>query len=126
MICIGIISQFGFSTSTNYDILRLLSPIFNIFFMDKFTFKKESKDSETTLTITVSPERFMETKNKVYNKLSQDVSIQGFRPGKAPRALIEAHISENVYNQTINTLVPEITSEIFVQEKINPLTQVSY
>ena len=94
--------------------------------MDKFTFKKESKDSETTLTITVSPERFMETKNKVYNKLSQDVSIQGFRPGKAPKALIEAHISENVYNQTINTLVPEITSEIFVKEKINPLTQVSY
>ena len=94
--------------------------------MDKFTFKKESKDRETTLTITVSPERFMETKNKVYNKLSQDVSIQGFRPGKAPKALIEAHISENVYNQTINTLVPEITSEIFVKEKINPLTQVSY
>jgi len=94
--------------------------------MDKYTFKKEVKENEITLTVRVSPERFMETKNKVFNNLAKDVSIQGFRPGKAPRGLIEAHISDKVYNQTINTLVPEITSEIFVKEKINPLTQVSY
>ena len=94
--------------------------------MDKYTYKKEAKDSEVVLTITVSPESFMEAKNKVYNKLSQDVVIQGFRPGKAPKALIEAHISEKVYNQTINNLVPDVTSEIFTKENINPLTQVSY
>jgi len=94
--------------------------------MDKFTFKKESKDSEVTMTIKVSPEYFMEAKNKVFNKLATTVEIQGFRPGKAPKALIEAHISEKVFNETINTLVPDVTSDIFVQEKINPLTQVSY
>jgi FKBP-type peptidyl-prolyl cis-trans isomerase (trigger factor) len=95
-------------------------------FMDKYTFKKEVKDSEITLTINIHPEKFLETKNKIYNKLSQDVTIQGFRPGKAPKALIESHISEKVYNQTINSLIPEVTSEIFVKENINPLTQVSY
>lgn len=94
--------------------------------MDKYTFTKEEKENEVTLTVKISPEAFVEVKNKTYNRLAKDVEIQGFRPGKAPKALIEAHISEKVYNETINTMVPEITADIFVKEKMNPLTQVSY
>lgn len=94
--------------------------------MDKYTFTKEEKESEITLTVKITPEAFVEVKNKTYNRLAKDVEIQGFRPGKAPKALIEAHISDKVYNETINTIVPEVTSDIFVKEKMNPLTQVSY
>lgn len=88
--------------------------------------KEESKEKEITLTIKISPEKFQTVKNKVFNKLSKDVAISGFRPGKAPKAVMEAHISGKVYDETVNQLVPEITASVIEAEKCNPLNQVRY
>lgn len=96
--------------------------------MDKqYTFtKEENKDKETVLTVKVSAEKFLATKTKVYNKLKESVKLPGFRPGKAPQALIEAHISEQVYNETINKVIPEVTGEILDAEKLSPMNQINY
>ncbi len=88
--------------------------------------KDSTKGGEIELTIKVNSEKFLSTKEKVYNKLSQDVTLPGFRPGKAPRALIEAQISSQVYDETLNRLIPEITSEILEETKLTPLNQVHY
>lgn len=96
--------------------------------MDKsYSFTKEvNKDGEVEITIKVNSEKFLSTKEKVYNKLSQKVTLPGFRPGKAPRALIEAQISSKVYDETLNRLIPEITAEILEETKLTPLNQVHY
>lgn len=96
--------------------------------MDKqYTYtKEESKDKGTKLNIKVASAKFMAAKEKMFTKLSQDVTLAGFRPGKAPKALMEAHISDKVYNETINHLLPEITAEILDTEKLNPMNQVQY
>ncbi len=96
--------------------------------MDKsYSFTKEiNKDGDVELTIKVNSEKFLSTKEKVYNKLSQEVTLPGFRPGKAPRALIEAQISSKVYDETLNRLIPEITAEILEESKLTPLNQVHY
>jgi FKBP-type peptidyl-prolyl cis-trans isomerase (trigger factor) len=88
--------------------------------------KEESKDKEITLTIKITPEKFQSVKTKVFNKLSQDVTIPGFRPGKAPKAVMEAHISGKVYDETVNELVPEVTAAVIEAEKCNPINQLHY
>jgi len=96
--------------------------------MDKnYTFtKEESKEKETKLFVKITPEFFVKTKDSIYHKLSQDVTITGFRPGKAPRNLIEARISHELYDETINKILPEITYEIISINKLSPLNQVEY
>jgi len=92
-----------------------------------YTFTRdETKDKETKLSVKVQSKKFKEIKDKVYNKLSKDVVITGFRPGKAPRNLIEAKISQEIYEETINQLVPDVTYEIISSEKLAPLNQLHY
>jgi trigger factor len=88
--------------------------------------KEETKDKQIQLTVKVNPERFVAEKEHVYGHLAQEVKITGFRPGKAPKALIEAQISDQLYNETINHLLPEVTSEIIEELKMNPMNQVKY
>lgn len=93
----------------------------------QYTFKKSINDKdETTLEIKVEPARFLKTKEKVFNRLASEVKLPGFRPGKAPKALIEAQISSKVYDESLNELVPDITASILDQENIIPLNQVRY
>lgn len=93
----------------------------------KYSFtKEETKDKEIKLNIKVVPEEFVSVKNKAYNKLSQNVEITGFRPGKAPRNLIEARISQELYEETLNKVLPDVTYEIINTEKLSPLNQVRY
>lgn len=93
----------------------------------QYTFtKEENKDKEIVLTIKVKSEKFLSVKNKIFDKLKTEVKLPGFRPGKAPQAVIEAHISDQVYNETLNKLIPEITSEILDSEKLTPMNQISY
>lgn len=93
----------------------------------QYTFtKEENKDKEIVLTVKVSSERFLATKTKIYNKLKDTVKLPGFRPGKAPQALIEAHISETVYNETINKVIPEVTGDLLDSEKLSPMNQINY
>lgn len=96
--------------------------------MDKqYTYtKEETKDKEIKLVVKVESAKFLEVKAKMFNKLKETVKLPGFRPGKAPQALVEAHISEKVYNETLNKLIPEIASEILDTEKYTPMNQISY
>jgi trigger factor len=93
----------------------------------KYSFtKEETKNKEIKLTVKVIPAEFMVVKEKVYNKLAKDVVITGFRPGKGPKNLIEARISGELYEETINKLLPEVTYEIITEEKYTPLNQLHY
>lgn len=60
---------------------------------------------------------------KAFNSLSANLEVEGYRKGKAPKALAEKHIEkESVYQQIIRTLFPEIYSEIMSKEQIKPVT----
>jgi len=90
-----------------------------------FTSSK-SQEEETILTCKVNPEKYLVVKNKVFNRLAKDVKMPGFRPGKAPKAVIEASISNQVMDDTLNEVIPEITALIMEENDITPLNQVRY
>ena len=60
--------------------------------------------------------------NKVYLKIRKDISIPGFRKGKAPRMVIEATYGKHVFfEDAIEELFPEIYKECVLSQDIKPV-----
>lgn len=94
---------------------------------DKYTYKKkEQKKNNYTYEVIVSKELQKEVQDKVYAKLSKGVKVAGFRPGKAPKEMIEGKIAMDVLNDTVNEILPEVSYEILNKEKLNPLSRLQY
>ena len=64
--------------------------------------------SKVALTIEVGAEEFEAAVNKAYLKISGKMSIPGFRPGKAPRKIIEGMYGAEVfYEEAVNIVLPQ-------------------
>lgn len=92
-----------------------------------YTYKIEHpKKFSVKISIKVESKYFTEKKEEVYNKLKKGVSIKGFRPGMAPKNLIEAHLGPKLFEETVNNILPQVAFEILQQERINPISQLHY
>ncbi|WP_418752696.1 trigger factor [Frisingicoccus sp.] len=59
------------------------------------------------LTIEVAAEEFVAATKKAYNKNKNQISVQGFRKGKAPQALIEKLYGASIfYEDAANDIIP--------------------
>ena len=59
------------------------------------------------LTIEVAAEEFVAATAKAYNKNKNQISVQGFRKGKAPQAIIEKLYGASIfYEDAANDLIP--------------------
>ena len=68
--------------------------------------------SMAKITITVSAETFEEAMVKSYNKNKKNISIQGFRKGKAPRKMVEKLYGPEVfYEDAANFAIPDAYEE---------------
>jgi trigger factor len=69
-------------------------------------------DSQVVLTIEVDQERVEKSMDRAYRKVVPRVRVPGFRPGKAPRAVLERHVGrETLLHEALDMLVPEIVEE---------------
>ncbi|MFA5088480.1 MAG: trigger factor [Candidatus Omnitrophota bacterium] len=73
------------------------------------------------LKFEISKDRVSKKLDEVYADLSKVAKIKGFRPGKAPRHILETHHSKVAQEETIKKLIPEVYQEGVVQEKIDPV-----
>lgn len=97
--------------------------------MDKNQYKydiKSKDDSKYTIEIKVEGEVFKVKKEEVYKKLKKNVEVKGFRPGEAPRTIIESKLGPKLYEQSVNELLPEIAMAVLKEEEINPVSQLQY
>ncbi|MBQ7778525.1 MAG: trigger factor [Oscillibacter sp.] len=73
--------------------------------------------SQVALTIEVGAAEFEAAVEKAYKKMRKNISVPGFRPGKAPRKMIEKMYGAEVfYEEAINNAFPE-AYEAAIQEK---------
>ena len=73
--------------------------------------------SQVALTIEVGAAEFEAAIEKAYKKMRKNISVQGFRPGKAPRKMIEKMYGVEVfYEEAINNAFPE-AYEAAIQEQ---------
>jgi len=77
--------------------------------------------SKRALKIEIPEEEVTKRFTKVYAELSRQVKIPGFRPGKAPRALLEKRYAKNVEEDVIRSLVPDFYTRAVRQAGIVPV-----
>jgi trigger factor len=78
--------------------------------------------SRVGLTIEVPPNQVDAAFERVLDRLGRRVKVQGFRPGKAPRALIEAKIGlETLREEVADTLLPTVLSQALEERDIEPI-----
>ena len=82
----------------------------------------EKEAIHAKITAEVSRTELEPAINKVYLKIRKDISIPGFRKGKAPRMVIEATYGKHVFfEDAIEELFPEIYKECVLSQDIKPV-----
>ena len=73
---------------------------------------KNGKDNVVDLEIVIPAKEASEAYNRAVSKISQYVNIDGFRKGKAPRAIVEKHIgTERIKMEAVESLAPKMISK---------------
>lgn len=86
--------------------------------------EKEAVRAKVTVEITRA--ELEPALNKVYLKVRKDITMPGFRKGKAPRMVIEAAYGKHVfYEDAIEELFPEIYKECVLSQEIKPVGRPS-
>ena len=95
--------------------------------MDGFTYKKlEELKNKRTFEVKVEYSVYKELEDKIFAESSKKVKLAGFRPGKAPKELIEKEIASSVFSKTINKLLTDLAYEILTKEDLNPISHIDY
>ncbi|KAF5034931.1 Trigger factor [anaerobic digester metagenome] len=80
--------------------------------------KKEK--NVVTLEFTVSPEEFESAVNKVYLKAKNNINVQGFRKGKAPRHIIEKKYGKSIfYDEAMDIAIQEEYPKAVAEHKLD-------
>lgn len=89
------------------------------------THKIEKKPKNTVeITLTIPWSIIKEEYDKSFAVIAKDVTIEGFRKGKAPRAVAEKHIAKDkVYDHMIRHYVPGAYEVIIKKEELKPAYQ---
>lgn len=89
--------------------------------------REELPDSQIVLEIAVEDERLEKAKAAAYRRVASKAKIPGFRPGKAPKEVIERHFGEHTFlHEAIDKLMSEVYKEALEQEQIDPIEQASF
>ncbi len=71
--------------------------------------------------VTVDEKTWKDAQDKAFNKLAENVTIDGFRKGKAPKNLIRSKIDPmKVLDEAINALLPKMYQEILEKDGVRP------
>jgi len=83
----------------------------------------ETTDTHTVkLTIEVPPEQVDKDLDLTYRAIAREVKIPGFRPGKAPKPLIDAQVGRDVVlEEFVNLSVPGYFREAVSDEDLAPI-----
>ena len=79
------------------------------------------------LQIAVDSAKFNAAVSAVYQKQAKNITVPGFRKGKAPRAIIEKMYGTGVfYEDAINDLIPEVYTEAIAEAKLDVVGQPEF
>ncbi|HEX5370954.1 MAG TPA: trigger factor [Dehalococcoidia bacterium] len=83
-------------------------------------------ERQVKLQIEVDDDRHHQAIETAYKKLAPRVQIPGFRPGKAPRPLIEKQLGRHrLLDEAMELLVPQVYKEVLEEQDIDPVAQPS-
>lgn len=78
--------------------------------------------SQAALTITVEPTVLQQRMEQLFHKYARKVNVPGFRPGKAPRKLLEERVNWQAIQQEAVEAVIDVTyKEALAEQNVEPL-----
>lgn len=82
------------------------------------------ENSQTNITLSFSGEEWANAQKKAFNKLANNVEVQGFRKGHAPENLVRQKINQaQVLNDAIDVVLQPAYEKVLKEEKLVPFVQ---
>ncbi len=82
---------------------------------------EEPNSLRRKVTIEVEPDEIKSELDRAYNELKRGVVLKGFRPGHAPRNLLERFFGEQVRGEVVQKLVEEYTKKALEEHDLKPV-----
>jgi len=80
--------------------------------------------SHVEVNVVVDEESWKKAQDAAFNKLAKNVTVDGFRKGKAPLNMVKARIDQvKVMDEAINSLLPVIYQDIIEKDGVKPYAQ---
>lgn len=84
----------------------------------------KNEKNVVTLEMSIPKDNFQKAMDQSYKKNKKYFTVQGFRKGKAPRKVIEAHYGKSVFlEDAIEFAFPEAYQNAIAETKIEPVTR---
>lgn len=83
----------------------------------------KAEGAERRLQVAVPAARVAEARNKAAARVSKQVRIPGFRPGKAPAAMVKKQYAQAIDQEAVDQLLREAFEAVLAQEKLDLATQ---
>lgn len=81
------------------------------------------QNNAVSFTVEVDKSNWQEKTKKYFNQIAKSIKIEGFRPGKAPLAIIEKRINKNeIYQKAVNDSINEILPKLEESNEFESIT----
>ncbi len=85
---------------------------------------KKLEGSVGELTATFSGDIWTKAQDKAFDKIAKNVKLDGFRPGKAPKAFIKKRISDQaIYRDAIDIVLASEFTNLLKEHNVDPIAQ---
>lgn len=90
------------------------------------TTTKRLENAVTQIKVTFDKNEWADAQKTALNKLASRVKIDGFRPGKAPAAMVKARIGKGaIYEEATDQLLQKKYTDIMKKAEVTPIAQPS-
>ena len=81
----------------------------------------------TEVVVNVDKDLWKKAQDKAFKKLAANVTVPGFRKGKAPVNMVKSRVDQmKVFNEAINDVLNPVYQDIITNEKIEPMARPSF
>lgn len=80
---------------------------------------KKLDGTKREINVELAGEQVKNKFEEVFSQIAKEAKVPGFRPGKAPRDVLEKHFSATVHEQVLKELVPDVYNQAIDQEKLD-------
>ncbi len=85
------------------------------------------EDNQVKLVISLDEQEFDEAVEKAFRRIAKEIRLPGFRPGKAPRKVLEARLGPGAgRNEAIQDAVPEYYFKALIEHRVDAIDSPSF
>ncbi len=84
---------------------------------------RKSSGAERRLRISISAASVSDARERAAGRVAKQVRIPGFRPGKAPAAVVRKQYADAIRQEALEALMREAYLRVIEAEKLDPVTQ---